>query len=239
VHDTSKYTRILSIDGGGLRGIIPGLVLVELEKKLRRAAGPEARIADFFDLIAGTSTGGILACGLLCPDPDEPDRPRYTAREVVDLYVEHGPHIFDRSAWQVVRSLNGWADEKYAADNLEGRLEAYFGDTWLYDLVKPCIVTAYDIEARKARFFASHDVDSKKNHRVRDVARATSAAPTFFEAARIADQDGERSALVDGGVFANRGSNADERPHAARQADGIADAAPVARHGQGRAIIRI
>ncbi len=64
-----KLTRILSIDGGGIRGIIPGQILVILEEKLKKATANEnARIADYFDLIAGTSTGGILACAYLCPD---------------------------------------------------------------------------------------------------------------------------------------------------------------------------
>jgi patatin-like phospholipase/acyl hydrolase len=58
-----KLVRILSIDGGGIRGIIPGQILVTVEEKLKARTGDEnARIADYFDLIAGTSTGGILAC---------------------------------------------------------------------------------------------------------------------------------------------------------------------------------
>jgi patatin-like phospholipase/acyl hydrolase len=64
-----KMTRILSIDGGGIRGIIPGQILVILEEKLKAKTGNEnARIADYFDLIAGTSTGGILTCAYLTPD---------------------------------------------------------------------------------------------------------------------------------------------------------------------------
>lgn len=66
--DTKKLTRILSLDGGGIRGIIPGQILVKLEHKFRKLdKNPNARIADYFDLIAGTSTGGILTCIYLCP----------------------------------------------------------------------------------------------------------------------------------------------------------------------------
>ena len=65
----SKFFRILSIDGGGIRGLIPAQVLTVLETKLQKASGnPDARIADYFDLVAGTSTGGILTCIYLCPD---------------------------------------------------------------------------------------------------------------------------------------------------------------------------
>ena len=79
-------TRILSIDGGGIRGIIPGEILVVLEEKLQKLSNnPQARIADSFDLIAGTSTGGILSCIYLCP-AKEARRPCFTARQAVDLY---------------------------------------------------------------------------------------------------------------------------------------------------------
>src|SRR5512145_3175160 len=91
-----KLTRILSIDGGGIRGIIPGQILVKLEEKLKIKTGDEnARIADFFDLIAGTSTGGILVCAYLCPDGNVPARPRFTASDVVNLYLERGNGIFN------------------------------------------------------------------------------------------------------------------------------------------------
>ena len=65
----AKLTRILSIDGGGIRGLVPAMVLISLEQKLKERTGnPNMRIADAFDLIAGTSTGAILTCGCLCPD---------------------------------------------------------------------------------------------------------------------------------------------------------------------------
>ena len=92
--------RILSIDGGGIRGIIPGQVLVALEKRLKGLSDdPTARIGDYFDLIAGTSTGGILTCLYLCPHPDQPTRPRFSAEEAVALYFERGAKIFDIPIW--------------------------------------------------------------------------------------------------------------------------------------------
>ncbi|MCH7534212.1 MAG: patatin-like phospholipase family protein, partial [Bacteroidetes bacterium] len=86
----ARYTRILSIDGGGIRGILPGQILVALEEKLKAKTGnANTRISDYFDLIAGTSTGGILTCALLCPDKSG-KRPRFTAAQVVDLYLDKG-----------------------------------------------------------------------------------------------------------------------------------------------------
>ena len=73
----AKYTRILSLDGGGIRGIIAAQVVVSIESKLQQKSGnPDARIADYFDLIAGTSAGGVLTCIYLCPDAQNPSRPR-------------------------------------------------------------------------------------------------------------------------------------------------------------------
>ena len=110
----ARFTRILSIDGGGIRGIIPAQILVSLEEKLRQQTGDRgARIADYFDLIAGTSTGGILTCVYLCPDRGDPKRPRFTAEEAVDLYFERGDEIFDIPVWHRVRAAGGLRDEKY------------------------------------------------------------------------------------------------------------------------------
>ena len=126
----SKLTRILSIDGGGIRGIIPGQVLVALENKLKeRSQNPNARIADFFDLVAGTSTGGILTCIYLCPDlGGDPARPLFSAEEAVELYMERGDEIFSVSLWQKIRSAGGALDEIYDAAELEETLDDYLGE---------------------------------------------------------------------------------------------------------------
>ena len=87
--ETKKLTKILSIDGGGIRGVIPGQILVRLEEKLKTLdKNPHARIADYFDLIAGTSTGGILTCLYLCPESAKSKRPRFSAQDAVDLYLD-------------------------------------------------------------------------------------------------------------------------------------------------------
>ncbi|MDY6864177.1 MAG: patatin-like phospholipase family protein [Thermodesulfobacteriota bacterium] len=85
----ARFIRILSIDGGGIRGIIPGQVLILLEQRLKELAGnQDTKIADYFDFIAGTSTGGILTCISLCPDLEKkPIRPRFSAEEAVELYL--------------------------------------------------------------------------------------------------------------------------------------------------------
>ncbi|MCG8420600.1 MAG: patatin-like phospholipase family protein [Proteobacteria bacterium] len=202
----AKPVRILSLDGGGIRGIIPGQVLCEIEKMIQQATGkPGARVADYFDLVAGTSTGGILTCALLCPDEDNPAQSRFSASEVVDMYLERGDEIFEIPLWHRISSGSGTLDEKYPADGLEEVLEDYFGELWLSDLVKPCLIPAYDIRRRRAHFFTQHGAERNlaQDFRVRDVARATAAAPTYFETVRIKSRTKVPYPLIDGGVFAN------------------------------------
>lgn len=199
--------KILTIDGGGIRGIIPGQILVALEKKIQKKTGnPEAKLAEYFDFFAGTSTGGILTCICLCPSEEDPAKARFTAREAVDLYMNHGEEIFSVNIWQKMKAANGYLDEKYKQDALEKYLKNYFGDLKLSELIKPCIIPAYDINRRSSYFFAQHDPAIKGEGRdflVRDVCRATSAAPTYFETALVKSMSGVTYPLIDGGVFAN------------------------------------
>ena len=179
--------RVLSIDGGGIRGIIPALVLTELERRASR------RTFELFDLIAGTSTGGILACALCAPDP-------LPAEELVALYAVEGPKIFDRDVFQHLRSVEGLIDEKYDAGALDRALERFLADKRLSESQPDLLVPAYDMWEPGPYFFKSRKArenPDQDDFPLSVVARATSAAPTYFEALPV----GER-VLVDGGVFA-------------------------------------
>lgn len=199
----SKPFRILSIDGGGIRGILPGQLLVVLEKKLQLISNnPQARIADYFDLIAGTSTGGILTCLYLYPDKKNPQRPLFTAEEAVDLYLENGGGIFKESS---IRNDAGMRQEKYPVMAIEALLKKYFNTTRLSELLKPCLITSYNIYSRSTHFFTQHEAKKSKAHDfyLYDVARGTSAAPTYFEPAGVRSLSGVVYPVVDGGVFAS------------------------------------
>lgn len=194
---------ILSIDGGGIRGILPVFLLAALEEKIQKKKNsPDAKIGEFVDLIAGTSTGGIIAALLLIPGSD--GKPKYSAKEAKKLYLTKGCEIFSNTMVHEIKSLGGMIEEQYSDKNLEELLKLYFQDFWLKDLLKPCLITTYDIERRKAHFFNMLDANNPKfNFKVWEIARATSAAPTFFEPALIHNELGERYSLIDGGVFAN------------------------------------
>lgn len=200
-----KKIRVLSIDGGGIRGIIPGVIVSYIEKQLQKIEGADVRLSDYFDLLAGTSTGGILTCTYLVPDQE--GRPKYTAEQAVDIYLKQGGAIFDVGTWRKIKTGDGLFDEKYSAAALEDALLGYFGDTKLSELLKPCLITSYDIRNRKAMFFNQADATKDiYDFKVKDVARATSAAPTYFEPAHIKSLFGTQYPLVDGGMFANNPS---------------------------------
>jgi patatin-like phospholipase/acyl hydrolase len=178
--------RVLAIDGGGIRGLIPALLLAELEE---RAGRP---VFELFDLMAGTSTGGILVCALAGPEP-------LPAAQVAAIYEEEGPRIFDRSVWQRIRSGEGLIDEKYDAAALDRALGRFLADKRLSGAQPELLVPTYDTAGPGPYFFKTSNAraDAADDAPLSDVARATSSAPTYFEPLAL----GAR-ALIDGGVFA-------------------------------------
>lgn len=191
-----KPFRILSIDGGGIRGLIPALVLAELERRTGRP------VSECFDLIAGTSTGGILALGLAVPG--QGSRPRYSAQDLADLYLKEGARIFDESLWRRITNPMGLRAAKYPSSGIEAVLGQYFGEARLKEALVEVLVTAYDLEKRDAFFYRRRRAraDARYDVPMRVAARATSAAPTYFEPLLVPWPD-DRDVLVDGGVFAN------------------------------------
>jgi patatin-like phospholipase/acyl hydrolase len=179
--------RVLAIDGGGIRGLIPALVCTEIERRSNR------RMFELFDLIAGTSTGGIIACALCAPDP-------LPASELVKLYEDEGPDIFDRSLFQRIRTADGLLDEKYDGKALDRALERFLGHKQLSETKPDLIIPSYDTALPGPYFFKSskaRDAPAEDDFPLSLVARATSAAPTYFEPVEAREKS-----LVDGGVFA-------------------------------------
>jgi patatin-like phospholipase/acyl hydrolase len=188
---------VLSIDGGGIRGLLPAMVLAELE---RRTGKPTA---DLFDFIAGTSTGALIALGLTIGDDE--GRPRYSARQVVQQYEEFSPRVFSRSVWHQIRAVGNLADGKYPTAGLEAMLKAFFGEARLSESLRDVLVPTYEIERRIPFFFKSWRARDREAYdfSMAQVVRAATAAPTYFEPAHIPVADGEDYfALIDGAVVA-------------------------------------
>ena len=189
--------RILSIDGGGIRGILPAMVLAELE----RQSG--LHTTELFDLVVGTSTGALL--GLAMVAPDEHGKPRFKASDVARLYEIGGPRVFSRSMWHQIRAVGNLVDEKYPATGLKQVLERAFGDTMLSAALTEAMVACYEVEDRSPFFFSARSARELEGHDfpMAQVVRAAVAAPTFFEPARLPSANGKGyHALIDGAVIA-------------------------------------
>jgi predicted acylesterase/phospholipase RssA len=194
----SAMIKILSIDGGGIRGIVPAVVLAEIE---RRTGQPTAHL---FDLIAGTSTGGILAVGLSIPK--KPSAPLYSAEDLIEMYQRQGARIFSRSLSHRLAALGNLRRGKYTNSGIEAVLLEYFVDSRLRDAATDLLITSYEIERSSPFFFRSSMARERPDYDfpAREVARATSAAPTYFAPMRISTGTFEdHYTLIDGGVFAN------------------------------------
>jgi patatin-like phospholipase/acyl hydrolase len=189
--------RILAVDGGGIRGIVPATVLVELQRRLPRP------IVEYFDVVAGTSTGGLVASAVCAPS--ESGGPRYTAEQILEFYLQDCRQIFQRSAWWTLRSLDGLLRPKYPARGIDAFLQARFADLELQHALKPLVMVSYDLTRRAPWVFSSvlAAEEPARNYLLRDACRASTAAPTYFPAATVRSFAGDSRELVDGGVCAN------------------------------------
>jgi uncharacterized protein len=202
---SDQIVRILSIDGGGIRGIIPAMVL--------KALLQDRNAQDVFHLITGTSTGGIIACGLTKPSP-------MTLTDIIALYVDHGADIFNPVSAGVL-------EPKYRPDALISYLGEEFEKTHLSDInasgdKAELLIPSYAIGLPKENppgnscspmFFRSWQARglqleggataAEYDFRLSAIARATSAAPTYFPPQALENKAKQVFTMVDGGVFAN------------------------------------
>ena len=182
---TTRRFQVLALDGGGSRGLFTAALLAAIEEDLN------VSVSDHFDLIAGTSTGGIVALALglgLRP------------RQIVEFYVKHSPLVFRN--WLGLRSAQQWLFRKYSHRRLEAALKETFQDRLFGDSSKRLVIPCYELGADDVYIFrTAHAERLKRDFKVPawKVALATSAAPTYFPAHRGVDQ----LRLVDGGIWAN------------------------------------
>lgn len=192
--------KVLSIDGGGIGGIIPAIVLAHIETETGKP------ICELFDLIAGTSTGGILALALTVPGLK--GSPKYSAEEIIDLYVKRGTEIFPRPTLRRQRFLRNLFGPKYSQRGLESVLQDYFEDARMDEALTDVMIPGYNIDTSTSWFFKSRGAKKvpARNYLMWEVARATSAAPTYFSPGRVHPPESQTEdfhPIIDGGVFAN------------------------------------
>lgn len=184
-----KQFRILSLDGGGVRGALSAQLLVNIESYLNTKQREAIPLGKRFDLIVGTSTGALIALGLACGK---------TAAEVSTFYDEYMVRVFDRPKW-ILRWL---MRPKYDIDALHGALEKFFSTRTLKDLDVDVCITAVSLQNAKPRLYKTDYLErnaGRLEERLVDVALGSTAAPTYFPA-----HSGKFSSdLVDGGLCAN------------------------------------
>lgn len=185
-----RLFKILSIDGGGIRGVFPAAYLAELEKRFLGGAS----IAGHFDMVAGTSTGGIIALALA---------KGLTAKAALDIYLNKGDRIFPtlKGAERIVRSVKSVSQPKYDQDVLREALEEEFGDTLFGAAKTRCVIPCFEgLHGEPFIYKIPHHPDyiHDQHKSMVDVALHTSAAPTIFPAVQT-----DEFVMVDGGLFAN------------------------------------
>jgi len=188
--DNQKKFRILSIDGGGIRGIYSATILEVFEKHF------QTKIIDHFDMICGTSTGGIIAIALAVG---------FSAEQIVQFYYEKGPKIFTKSLWSTISQFIG--NGKYGNKQLKQSLQEFFGDKKLKDASCYLCIPSFDLSTGACYVFKTphhssltRDIETP----LFEVALATSAAPIYFPVYSSTFSHG--NLFVDGGIWANNPS---------------------------------
>lgn len=188
--------KILSIDGGGIKGLYSAVILADFEEKY-------GKLSKQFDLICGTSTGGIIALAIAAGIP---------AKEIVNLYIENGPKIFPYKVkpfrlWGMIKQAS--FSSKYSDRELREALNRVFGKKTLADCVTNVLIPVSNITTGLPRIIKndhSPNLTLDNRHTLVDVAMATTAAPTYFPIQSISTMPKPEEQFVDGGLYANNPS---------------------------------
>ncbi|MED6107081.1 hypothetical protein PIB30_010802 [Stylosanthes scabra] len=211
--DEGNLVTILSIDGGGIRGLIPAVILAFLESELQKLDGEDVRLADYFDVITGTSTGGLVTVMLTAPN--ENNRPLYAAKDIEGFYLKHSPKIFPQNKsnnflTNILKLGKSLFRPKYNGKYLHNIIRERLGDTKLHQTLTNVVIPTFDIKRLQPTIFSSFQLKKRPylNASLSDICIATSAAPTYFPAHYFETKNDNDKVLakfnlVDGGVAAN------------------------------------
>jgi len=196
-----KTIKILSIDGGGIRGYIPALILEELSSLLANKSG-NGDLFSAFDIIAGTSSGSLTALAIAAPDKKNNNytgKPRYSMTEIVNIYETCRTDIFPEQPLERLGVVKQAFHEKYNSSGLEKVLEGLFQERSMKDSLTNILIASFDILSNKPVIISNED-----DFYMKDVSRGSSAAPTFFEPALIKSISKDKKyCLIDGAIAAN------------------------------------
>lgn len=202
------HNRVLVINGGGVRGIIPAKII----KKLVDDSGKQ--INELFDYVVGTSIGGIIAVSLTVKDNSQAsykgvnNKLKYTADDLVSIMENEAQYIFPEYSlgnWPVIGALNNLFYPKYSRYGIDKLLDDKLGDATFKDTIIPVTIVSYSLDKDQPRTWSTFkaNLDDKYNYKLKDGAGATSAAPTYFPPKVTYTPTGEIYHDIDGGIFAN------------------------------------
>lgn len=190
INGTRPYW-LLSLDGGGIRGLMHLYALVKLEEITQKS------VIDLFDGIAGTSIGGVIACLLTLPNPDLPTRPLYSARDVLEIMLQNKAEMVV-TKWE---SLGGILGTHYRTTPVKNFLEKLLGKNNFKNRLLPTVLVTHDLHSYSERFISTVDT---QDFYTKDVAMATCAAPTYYEPQYVKTIDCSNEYLLsDGGTAMN------------------------------------
>ena len=181
----AKTVKILSIDGGGLRGIVPVRILQKLEQETGK------KVYEMFDMIAGTSTGGLIASFLTLKDPKKPNLPLYGLETLAEVYTTKGNVIFPMASNRLtkwLRAIRSYFRPQFSSTGINEVLNQYISKSnqspRLADALLPILIATYNLKANQPVFFKTSEAQETPmaNALIFDVCRATSAAPTYLPA---------------------------------------------------------
>ncbi|KAF8023114.1 hypothetical protein BT93_F0571 [Corymbia citriodora subsp. variegata] len=204
---------ILSIDGGGIRGLIPGTILNFLEFELQKLDGEDARIADYFDVISGTSTGGLVTAMLPLPMKTtalySPQKTSKTSTSSTALKSSPKIEFCNCPFKPVTKMIKVVAGPKYDGKYLHNIVREELGDKRLHQTLTNVVIPTFDIKSLQPTIFSSYQVkkDPSVDALLSDICISTSAAPTYLPAHKFETKDPTGNMrefnLIDGGVAAN------------------------------------
>lgn len=190
------YVVVISLDGGGVRGVIPAMILDYIEKVTSK------KITEIGDVFSGSSAGSIVAGFLNIPTQN--GKQMYSCADAVKLSGNIGQAVFKNPMDRKIKTLFGIVRAKYSAKPFEKIMQYYTKDARLRDAVKPLLITAINAESAETFTFATSKayISENDNHLARDAIRASIAAPSYFKPLNLKHKDGKEVILIDGGLSA-------------------------------------
>ncbi|MCX7343007.1 MAG: patatin-like phospholipase family protein [Proteobacteria bacterium] len=170
--ETPRPRWLLSLDGGGIRGLMQLQIIAEIERITKKS------IIELFDAVAGTSIGGIIASLLTMPDPLSPKKPKYSAQDLLNIFVARQDEMF-KSKW---KSLGGLFGTRYKTTPFINLLKDLAGDNKFSNRLLPTVLVTHNLITNEEQLFSSRD---HEDFYTWAIAAATGAAPTYFKPQRV------------------------------------------------------